>query len=231
MLPAWMFSATPENEKENTVIPVNQMQDVTTVTGRNATCKQVVCRGIGHIRCSHCFYNDRFGRHQDCTRQCAVIDGVWGPGICSPECQQMPDLEMQDLKQNLSHEDPAAERSSHLVADSVEQTMKELEQHAAGNVMLDSSAKQSSGNHTKALCRGPGHVRCSDCYYTGRFGRHSNCTRQCSMIDGTWGPLTCLATCEQAMNDEKQETESEALTCVSESEQMPDHKKKHLVEE
>jgi len=47
-----------------------------------------VCGGPGHIEvCGKCFFkDDRFGRSPRCTRECAVIDGVWRPTRCCPEC-------------------------------------------------------------------------------------------------------------------------------------------------
>ena len=49
----------------------------------------LLCRGPGHSKCSNCFVvDDQFGRSWRCRRQCAVVDGVWGPTVCSEECVQ-----------------------------------------------------------------------------------------------------------------------------------------------
>lgn len=45
-----------------------------------------LCRGRGHVRCSHCYCSDRFGRHELCQRQCAMIGGSWGPSLCATGC-------------------------------------------------------------------------------------------------------------------------------------------------
>lgn len=52
----------------------------------------VLCRGPGHVRESGlCYFvDDRFGRHWQCKRQCATIEGQWGPTICCEECSPEP---------------------------------------------------------------------------------------------------------------------------------------------
>jgi hypothetical protein len=49
----------------------------------------VLCRGPGHVKiCCACFHrDDRFGRSWRCRRECAVINGVWGPTVCNAECE------------------------------------------------------------------------------------------------------------------------------------------------
>ena len=48
----------------------------------------VLCSGTGHVRrCEFCYYVDgRFGRHRRCQRECAVVDGLWGPTVCCADC-------------------------------------------------------------------------------------------------------------------------------------------------
>ena len=50
---------------------------------------KVLCRGAGHVKvCGACYHrDDRFGRSCRCRRECAVLDGVWGPTVCSAECE------------------------------------------------------------------------------------------------------------------------------------------------
>eukprot|EP00746_Dinoflagellata_sp_MGD_P066052 gnl/MRDRNA2_/MRDRNA2_27426_c0_seq1.p1 gnl/MRDRNA2_/MRDRNA2_27426_c0~~gnl/MRDRNA2_/MRDRNA2_27426_c0_seq1.p1 ORF type:complete len:401 (-),score=63.90 gnl/MRDRNA2_/MRDRNA2_27426_c0_seq1:168-1370(-) len=213
VLPAWVFSTTPESEKENHADSTNLSLDARTsddvevgvVKPPQVKCKSehVACRGPGHVACSHCFYTDRFGRHKDCTRACAMIDGSWGPSVCVPEC-------------------------SEIAAESVQQML--TERSMAASIMHQSSNTCRNVSYSGNICRGPGHVRCNDCFYNGRFGRNKNCRRQCSMIAGSWGPSSCVPECRQPA-EEKQETESE-LTCVPESERTNrSNRSKDFVEE
>lgn len=122
--------------------------------------------------------------------------------------------------------EPAVELSEELEAEdleardsSLEHKIKDMDQkiiHRAENLQLEESSGQRTENkvnlvsNEQVLCRGPGHIRCSHCYYTERFGRHVNCTRQCSIVGGSWGPLTCVPECGQTLHDTKPEVTNEA---------------------
>ena len=64
------------------------------VSSKSDNVRKVLCRGDAHDNvCGRCFFtDDRFGRHWNCERECAVINGVWGPTVCSNKCRRDDNL-------------------------------------------------------------------------------------------------------------------------------------------
>ena len=85
--------AEPVNNEEAVEKQPAEIVTQPTVHTEMLTCahhtQRLLCRGTGHIRrCESCYFVDgRFGKNQRCVRECAVVDGVWGPTVCSRECK------------------------------------------------------------------------------------------------------------------------------------------------
>jgi len=84
----------------------------------------------------------------------------------------------------------------------VEKEIEEVKKEEKEKEKKEEKDNEDFKDAPRALCRGRGHVSCGRCYFVdGRFGRHPACTRNCSTVDGTWGPASCVSDCQPLVEE------------------------------